>query len=300
MTPDQLRTFAIVATHKNISTAALELNLSQPAVSGQLKLLTESFGEALYHRRGRGIKLTPAGEQLALYAGRIRQAHDEATALRIAWREGGGILRIGASTTPASYFLPHLVARFHAEYPEVKVAMIRSGNSAEIVSRLPELDIGFIEGPVPAKIPTDTVVSPWCTDQVVAIVPSGHPLAGAREPASLDNLARYPLIWREAGSGLRRLVETVFSSHGIVPAEILDVTSVEGIKEAVRAGMGIGFVSGLAMRDGDPTLAIIPLTEGAEFCRQFSMLVTHEANASRACRAFQASSALVAASYAGT
>src|SRR5665647_1250913 len=134
MTPDQLRTFAIVAAHKNISKAALELNLSQPAVSGQLKLLAESFGEALYHRRGRGIKLTPAGEQLALYAERIRQAYDEATALRIACREGGGILRIGASTTPASYFLPHLVARFHAEYPDVKVAMIRSGNSAEIVS----------------------------------------------------------------------------------------------------------------------------------------------------------------------
>ncbi|SFC72345.1 DNA-binding transcriptional regulator, LysR family [Polaromonas sp. OV174] len=298
MTPDQLRTFAVVASHRNISGAALELNLSQPAVSGQLKLLAESFGEALYHRHGRGIQLTPAGEQLALFAGHIRKAHDEAVAMRVAWREGGGILRIGASTTPASYLLPHLVARFHAECPKVKVAMIRSGNSAEIASRLPELDIGFIEGPVPKEMPADTAVLHWYTDQVAAIVPAGHSLLGARKPVTLAELARYPLVWREAGSGLRRLVEAVFLSHGIVPADILDVTSIEGVKEAVRAGMGVGFISGMAMRDGDPTLATVPLADGAEFRRQFSMLVTHHTNASRACRAFQAMSLTVGADVA--
>ena len=294
MTPDQLRTFAIVAAHKNISSAAVELNLSQPAVSGQLKLLTESFGEALYHRLGRGIQLTPAGEQLAVFAARIRQSHDEALMLRGAWREGGGTLRIGASTTPASYLLPHLVARFHAEYPKVKVAMIKSGNSTEIVSRLSDLDIAFIEGPVPDHIPSDTAVVPWCTDQVAAVVPPRHELALSQEPVSLEQLAQYPLVWRESGSGLRKLVETVFSSHGLKPSNVLDVTSLEGIKEAVRAGMGVGFVSALAMRAGDPTLAMVPLAQEKELRRQFSMLVTHHSEASRASQAFQAlSSALV-------
>jgi len=292
MSPDLLRTFAIVAEHENISTAAVELNLSQPAVSGQLKLLAESFGEALYHRSGRGIRLTSAGEQLALYANRIRRAHDEANALRAACREGGGLLRIGASTTPASYFLPHLVARFQSEYPHVKIAMTRSGNSAEIIKRLSEFDIAFIEGPVPAHIPADTAVSPWRTDTVVPIAPADHPLIRAKRLVSLSELAHYPLVWREAGSGMRRLVESVFSSCNIEPGDIFDVTSIEGVKEAVRAGMGVGFVSELAMRDSDPTLAVVPLAESPQFRRQFSMLVTHESEASRACRTFQACSAV--------
>ncbi|WP_224019604.1 helix-turn-helix domain-containing protein, partial [Burkholderia vietnamiensis] len=63
MTPDQLITFAAVAEHLNISRAAVALHLSQPAVSGQLRVLQDEFGEPLYQRDGRGIRLTPVGEQ---------------------------------------------------------------------------------------------------------------------------------------------------------------------------------------------------------------------------------------------
>ncbi|WP_010115171.1 LysR family transcriptional regulator, partial [Burkholderia oklahomensis] len=65
MTPDQLITFAAVAEHRNISRAALALHLSQPAVSGQLRQLQDAFGEPLYQRDGRGVRLTPVGEALA-------------------------------------------------------------------------------------------------------------------------------------------------------------------------------------------------------------------------------------------
>lgn len=68
MTPDQLITFAAVAEHRNISRAALALHLSQPAVSGQLRQLQDEFGEPLYQRDGRGVRLTPVGEALARHA----------------------------------------------------------------------------------------------------------------------------------------------------------------------------------------------------------------------------------------
>ncbi len=288
MTPDQLRTFAVVAAHCNISSAAQELHLSQPAVSGQLRLLAESFGEPLYYRNGRGIKLTLAGEQLAEIARRVRVAHDQAMTLRDTHGPSGGLLRIGASTTPASYLLPHLVARFQKQLPEVRVSMIRSGNSVEIVSQLGSLDMGFIEGPAPLGLPVGTQVVPWRTDLVVAIASTRHPLAQVGRAArslSLDELAKHPLVWRELGSGLRRLTETVFAAHGIAPAMVQVVTSVEGVKEAVRADMGIGFVSELAVRD-ESELVVLPLSDAAQFRRQFSILTTPHGLASKACRTF--------------
>jgi DNA-binding transcriptional LysR family regulator len=286
MTPDQLRTFAIVAMHKNISKAALELHLSQPAISGQLRLLAESFGKVLYFRHGRGISLTPAGEQLFVYAERVRLAYEKSLALRGALNdECGGVLRIGASTTPASYLIPYLVAEFQAKFPHVQIAM-RSGSTTTIIRQLGGFDIAFIEGPLIDDIPTDTVVIPWLTDQIVAIAPPTHPLARSKANISLETLAEYPLIQRETGSGMRRMIEEIFAAHDIKINVALDLANIEGVKEAVRAGMGIGFVSAMGMRHGDPTLTILPMAAETEFRRQFRILVTHHDVASHICRAF--------------
>src|SRR6202012_5649713 len=148
MTPDQLITFAAVAEHRNISRAAVALHLSQPAVSGQLRQLQDEFREPLYQRDGRGVRLTPAGEQLASYASRLRDTWRQAHAYRDALRGlEQGTLRIGASTTPASYLLPYLIAEFHRRYPDVTV-QAADGNTSEIVAGLDSVDIAMIEGPV--------------------------------------------------------------------------------------------------------------------------------------------------------
>jgi DNA-binding transcriptional LysR family regulator len=286
MTPDQLRTFAIVALHRNISKAAAELHLSQPAVSGQLRLLAESLGAPLYHRHGRGITLTAAGEQLLVHAERVRVAYEKCVGLREALSIGqGGVLRVGASSTPASYLLPYLVAKFQSSYPHVQVAM-RSGSTAVVAEHLNELDVAFIEGAVPANLPVDTVVVPWLTDQIVAIAPPHHPLTRARAPMALKAIAEYPLVHREAGSGMRRMIDQIFDSHDIRMNVAIDLASIEGVKEAVRAGMGIGFVSAMSMRNGDSTLAVLPLAEEVEFRRQFRILIMHHDVATSVCRAF--------------
>ncbi|MCJ9711285.1 LysR family transcriptional regulator, partial [Bordetella hinzii] len=111
MTPEQLLSFACVADLGNISRAAQQLHLSQPALSGQLRMLQEWFGEPLYRRSGHGIALTEAGERLAAHARQLRQVYGQARAMRDAWRGlETGSLRLGGSTTPASYLLPALVA----------------------------------------------------------------------------------------------------------------------------------------------------------------------------------------------
>lgn len=285
MTPEQLITFATVAEHGNISHAAAALHLSQPAVSGQLKLLQEAFGEPLYQRAGRGVRLTAAGDQLLGHAQRLRETFLQAQALRDAMRGmERGTLRIGASTTPASYLLPYLIADFHARYPDIAITTTH-GNTAEIVAALGELDIALIEGPPGQELPLGTSVTAWREDEIVAIVPSGHPLADGAQVQTLQALGAYPLVLRESGSGVRQLVERAFAREGVPMRVALEIAGVEGVKEAVRAGMGIGFVSAMSIRHEDSALyrlgiAPQPLT------RRFSILMPHAATPSRAAGRF--------------
>ncbi|KVL10219.1 LysR family transcriptional regulator [Burkholderia ubonensis] len=289
MTPDQLITFAAVAEHLNISRAALALHLSQPAVSGQLRLLQDEFGEPLYQRDGRGIRLTPAGEQLAQYANALRDTFAQARAFRDAVRGlDAGTLRIGASTTPASYLLPYLIAAFQQTAPRVAIRTM-SGNTSEVVAALPSLDIALIEGPPGEALPPGTAVHAWHEDEIVAIVPAGHPLA---EPAhaggvSLDALAAHPLVLREAGSGVRQLVERAFAHTGAPLRVALEIAGVEAVKEAVRAGMGVGFVSAMSLRHDDAALVMRSFAP-APLTRHFSILVPHGGAPSRVAAQFLA------------
>jgi DNA-binding transcriptional LysR family regulator len=293
MTPDQLITFAAVAEHRNISRAAVALHLSQPAVSGQLRQLQDEFGEPLYQRDGRGVRLTPAGEQLASYATRLRETWRQAHAYRDALRGlESGTLRVGASTTPASYLLPYLIAGFHRRYPDVTVHTT-DGNTADIVGALASLDIAMVEGPVGVDLPPDTAVQPWREDEIVAIMPRSHPLAqtmgaGAGAPASridLQALSAHPLVLREAGSGVRRMVERAFARAGVPMRVALEIAGVEGVKEAVRAGMGIGFVSAMSMRHEAGALCLFSLSP-EPLTRRFSILIPHASAPSRVVERF--------------
>lgn len=287
MTPDQLITFSVVAEHGNISRAAVALNLSQPAVSGQLRQLQDEFGEPLHVREGRGIRLTAAGEQLAVYAGQLRATFSQVRAFRDALRGmESGTLRIGASTTPASYVLPYLIAEFHRRYPDVAIHTV-NGNTTEIIAGLGGLDIAMIEGPEGLDMPPGTGVTPWLDDEIVAIAPSGHPLASAGGAIALAALCAYPLVLREAGSGVRQLVERACARSGAVMRVALEIAGVEGVKEAVRAGMGIGFVSAMSMRHEDGALLRVRIAP-QPITRRFSILMPHAAAPSRVAAHFHA------------
>lgn len=261
MTPDQLITFSVVAEHGNISQAARTLHLSQPAVSGQLQALQQSFGQALYRRQGRGIALTPAGQRLLEPANQLRAAMRLALNERHASQNLSiGTLRIGASTTPASYLLPEAVAQFKRAYPGIDVHMV-AGNTAEIISRLPELDLAVVEGEISHLAVGNSEVRAWQTDEVVAIVPPSHKLA-ERQSIELSELATESLIMREEGSGVRNLVINAFVSQGLAVSGYLELAGVEGIKQAVRAGLGVGFVSRLSLGHEDGTLVGVRIGQG--------------------------------------
>ena len=288
MTPEQLITFAAIAEHANISRAARALHLSQPSVSGQLRLLQEEFGEPLYRRDGRGIRLTPTGAQLATYAARLRDTWLDIRAYREALRGlDRGTLRIGATTTPTSYLLPSLIADFQRRYPGITV-QTASGNTAEMIAAPGEFDIVIIEGPVDAMLPDDVAVHAWYEDEIVAIVSPLHRLAPASTGTSRVTFATLegcPLVLRETAAGMRKSVERAFAHAGVSMNVALEIAGVEGVKEAVRAGVGVGFVSEMSMRHEDGSLCVLKL--GPEpFVRRFSILVPHAEAISQAAQRF--------------
>jgi LysR family transcriptional regulator, low CO2-responsive transcriptional regulator len=247
MTPEQLITFSVVAELGNITHAARRLHLSQPAVSGQLHALQASFGEALYRRQGRGIALTPAGELLLEPANRIRAAMHDALNTRAASRELEiATLRIGASTTPASYLLPEIVAQFKRRYPGIYIQM-SAGNTTDILRRMHEFDLAIVEGELDSVTQEQCEIRQWRSDEVVAILPNDHPLAG-KPSLQLSELADQSLVMREDGSGVRKLIMRAFDQAGLRVQGFLELAGVEGIKQAVRAGLGVGFVSHLALK----------------------------------------------------
>lgn len=283
MTPEQLITFSHVAEHQNISRAAMALNLSQPAVSGQLQALQSSFGEALYYRQGRGIALTPAGHQLLAIASHIREAMRQARDQRHAARTlQSGELRMGASTTPASYLLPEAVARFKKQYPGISVQLV-TGNTSEVLARLAELDLAVIEGEVQMDKLTNYRIIEWQTDEVVAVLRHDHPFA--QQPSiKLSALADQSLVMREDGSGVRHMVMRAFDQANIHLTDYLELAGVEGIKQGVRAGLGVGFVSQLSLKHENNELIGVPLFPA--LTRMIRILLPPAERQSRGAQAF--------------
>ena len=251
LNPNHLLTFAVVARLKSITKTADFLNLGQPAVSGQLKLLQDFVGEPLYLRKGHQLELTPAGEGLLECANRVDKNFKQAIEyVRRLKQVNAGQLRIVSSMTIASYYLPQLVVKLQTEHPGVQVFM-ETGDTTKIIENILDYDLGFIEGPVDEKdLPANYEVIPWQNDEIVLVLPEDHELAiKYPESVPLDVFTKHQVIWREPGSGARNAVEKALLEAAIIAPVNIEVTGVSGVKESVRAGLGIGFTSSEALRN---------------------------------------------------
>lgn len=251
MNPTHLLTFAVVARLKSITQAADHLHLGQPAVSGQLKLLQNYIGEPLYFRKGYQIELTPAGLGLLEYAQQMTDSLNQAGEyVRCLQQVNAGTLRLGSTTTIASFYLPQYLVQLQTSHAGVNVRM-KTADTDEIIRNLEELDLGFIEGPVQGQeLSGNYQVINWQEDEIVLVVPEDHSIArDYPEFVPLEVFTEHQVIWREPGSGARQAVEMLLAESGIKPKVDIEVTGVSGIKEAVRAGLGIGFASSQALRN---------------------------------------------------
>jgi DNA-binding transcriptional LysR family regulator len=240
VTLHQLRTFRAVAHHRNLSRAAEQLHLTQPAVSMQMKELQGELGLPLLEVIGRRIHLTEAGELLEQYATRILGLVDEAAVALGELRGVAGRVRVGASSTPGVYLLPEILASYERAHPEVRVHFEVS-NSAHVEARVAanELDFGVTGGAVTCS---DVRAEPWGEDELVLVVGPEHPWAGAGriDPAAL---AHVRLIAREAGSGTRQVYESELHRREVILPTPVELGGIEAVKRAVEAGLGVAILS---------------------------------------------------------
>ncbi|HEU4584104.1 MAG TPA: LysR family transcriptional regulator [Gemmatimonadaceae bacterium] len=242
-----LRIFAAVAEQRGFSRAAAALHISQPAVSKAVRQLERRVGVPLLERAGRASRLTAAGEQLAARARELfaveAAAEEELRALR---GLEAGSLRVGASTTIATYLLPPILARFHDAHPAIALRVV-SANTRAITRALLErrLDVALVEGPVEHQ---RISARRWRSDELVLIAPPDHRLV-SRRSVDARELTAERFVVREPGSGTREVAERALARSGVRPAVALQLGSTEAVKQAVAAGLGVAIVSRYAAED---------------------------------------------------
>ena len=244
MADRRLHVFYSVARLLSFTKAADTLHMTQPAVTFQVRQLEEYFNTRLFDRTHNKITLTEAGERVYHYAEKIFHLYDEMeNSVRELTGEISGVLILGASTTVAEYMLPALLGDFKAKYPDVNIRL-KVSNTDGIVSMVENnvIDLGVVEAPVMNK---NLAVEECRTDRLVAIAPPGHELA-RHETVPVKAILDYPFICREEGSGTREVINDYLRAAGVDPTElnvIMELGSLEALKGAVEAGIGVSIVS---------------------------------------------------------
>lgn len=236
----QLEAFAAVARHLSFTRAAEELNLSQPAVSMQIKQLESQMGQALFEQMGKKIYLTEAGRDVRQYARSILQQVDDMGA-GLASLQGleRGTLSISVATT-AHYFAPKLLSIFYQRYPGVNVKLDVT-NRESLVSQLENNTVDMvIMGRPPEDVDVDA--GTFMENPLVLIAPADHPFTREKS-IQLKRLENEVFLVREKGSGTRKAMEMFFEQHGIHMSMGMEVSSDEAIKRSVQAGLGLGIMS---------------------------------------------------------
>lgn len=245
MNINHLAIFHAVAEERSMSRGAERLFISQPAVSKQIKELETALGVTLFDRLPRGLRLTAAGEVLAGHARRLFAV--EADAERAIAELKGlalGRLTVGASLTIGDYLLPQILGEYRRKHPGIALHL-EIANTQVIQQKLREnaLDVGLTEGFVEDA---DLDAEVFGEDELVAVVPPGHPLLQEGEVPAARFCAE-PFLMREPGSGTREVVERALAQRGIAVHPAMSLGSTEAIKRGVASGLGVAILSRLAL-----------------------------------------------------
>jgi DNA-binding transcriptional LysR family regulator len=282
----QLQILDSAARTLSFSRTAREVHLTQPAVSMQVKQLEQVAGVPLFERLGRRLSLTEAGETLARHAREaLRVLEDADDALAALRGLSAGRVRVAVTST-AKYFAPKLIALFGQRHPGVRLALSVS-NRDSVVAALEanEVDLAVM-GRAPEGL--DAIASPFAEHPLVVVAPPDHPLS-RRRSVPIRALGGETFLVREPGSGTRAAMEQFFAEHRIGPRIGMELSSNETIKQAVMAGMGLGFISrhtvGLEVAAGE--LAIVA-AQGLPVLRTWNVVHLRAKRLSPAAEAFRA------------
>jgi len=268
---NQLKLFYLAVKRKNLSIAARELHITQPAVTKGIQRLQEHYEVKLMHRLGKNLALTPAGQALFEIAEKIFEMEKQAEDCLQDYRRRETVkLRIHASESFGAYYLPEVINRFNQSNPKIQVILDIMPNSQVVENTLGlKNDLGFVSHPVQHN---KLVVREVLEDKLVIIVPPDHQLAGGEVVVPRD-LADQVMIMHEAGSVIQDVLHNLMADHHISFSMPVTFSNNEAIKRAVEGGTGIALISRKVAEEEIRTgrLMTVPLDAPSMF-RKFYMI----------------------------
>ncbi len=232
----QMRAFNAVVREGSVSRAAVTLGLSQPAVTTQVRKLESAYGVQLFERTAEGVTPTALGRRLYALTQQVDDVEQAATALLEAGAHAPQALRI--ATPSPQVFMP-LIAAFKAAYPSVNVS-VRLGSTGEAVDLLHDrqVDVGLLHLETHDERFSQL---PYRPQRLHALLPRDHPLA-ARDAVTLAELAAEPMVTRSGPSLTQAMGDRAMGAAGLAPEPVLVLETREAVREAVAAGIGVGFM----------------------------------------------------------
>ena len=272
---DELKVFLTVAEAKNFTKAAKQLNFSQPAISQQIKKLEAYFNAPLLLRslNGKQIELTEEGRLVCRYGWEILTLLDELNqALEARQDSSPRLLHVGASMTIGTHLLPLIIQVFHGAHPEIAPKLF-IGNTRQVCDKLAEdeLDIGLIEG---ISMYHDFIRTDFYHDPLVLV--ASPALAPEFQEFSPSRLGRATWIVREAGSGTAQYLQAFLESNHITVADRIECNSNEANRALVVEGLGITFISMLAVARELRSGALVRLPMNRSYKRNLSYIVRRD------------------------
>jgi DNA-binding transcriptional LysR family regulator len=243
-----LKVFLTVARMNSFTRAAELLNLSQPAVTHQIKNLEALLETRLFHREQNRIELTNAGKIFLRYSEEINLLYQKAISeVHAITKQVAGDIHLGAASLMGKYLLPRILGNFKKMYPKVNLSML-VGNSKEVLGSIEKgvIELAIVSEPIPAK---KWVAFPFYKDRLTIVVYPSHPWC-QKETVTVDELCEEDFISREIGSGTREFFQNALGLpckwEDLKPVMVLG--SSEAVKMAVIGEMGFSILSRLAIR----------------------------------------------------
>jgi len=235
-----LEAFYLVIKRKSFTRAAEELNVTQPAVTIQVKSLEKSLNLRLIQHIGKRIQLTEAGELLYQYSEKIFDLVSDANEkMRDFKRLMRGTLQIGTTKNYARYIMPSLLSEFQRRFPRIKV-ILDEGNSEDMAKSVLEKknELALI-----SQLNLDRKIKSFFFSTVeFVLVASPEHRFSQRRSISLRELNGEPVILREKGSGSRTAVLRKFQEYGIWPSVIIEASSLDFIVDYVKQNKAVSFM----------------------------------------------------------
>ena len=268
LNPDQLRTFIEVVHLGSFTAAAKRLNLSQPAVSLQIRELEARCGIQLLERQGKKPFPTAAGRQLLTHALRILAECENALASMKRQRDANGHqVRLGMTMITLTYYASDVVRRLKREHADIDLVIVLQPSTqlAQIV-RNNNLDLAVVSLPVDDE---NLVATPMLVDNVVGIAPDDRyeKCVSAATPALF---ALEPFVNQGVSDVQMKLAHEWFHAAGHAPRSFVEVDNLEACRAAVAAGLGVSIVP--AVMAHPPTRGVTVLALDPPIRRQLAII----------------------------